>query len=135
MMTKRLALLGIALLLALTLAAAAEAKEEAVAGPTVVRLVQSPGAVEPQNLELRPGRYLFMVTNQGVDHEVDFVLKRVEGIGSRGEVDPKPVRSARLGRLVRSGETSSTSIVDLKPGTYTYSSPLNHTPEYTLTVR
>lgn len=135
-MTKRLALLGIALLLAPSLAAAGqETGERSNSGPTVVRMAQSPGAFEPQTLELRPGQYIFMVTNQGVEHEVDFVLKRMEGQNAQGEADPKPLRGARLTRPIRNGETSSTPIVELKAGTYVYDSPLNKTPEYTLTVR
>ncbi len=59
----------------------------------------------------------------------------MEGQNAQGETDPKPVRSARLTRLIRNGETSSTAVVDLKPGTYVYDSPLNNTPQYTLTVR
>ncbi len=135
-MTKRLALLGIAVLLVPSLAAAVEARgENSASGPTIVRMVQSPGVFEPQNLELRPGRYIFMITNLGVDHQVDFVLKRMEGQNAQGGADPKPIRSARLTRLIRNRETSNTAVVELKPGTYIYDSPLNNTPEYTLTVR
>jgi len=135
-MRRRLATFGIALLLLPTLAAAdMEKGEPSASGPAVVRLAVSPGTLEPRDLELRPGRYIFMVTNQGVDHPIDFVLKRVEGQDAEGKADPRPVRGARLTRLIRNGETSSTPVVDLKPGSYAYVSPLNNSPECSLIVR
>lgn len=104
-------------------------------GPAIVRLVETSGAFEPKELELRPGKYIFMVTNQGVDHPVDFVLtmtKSDEGAeGSSG----RPVRNSRLSHRIGNGETASSGVVEMKPGTYTYGSPLNPTPEFTLTVR
>jgi len=135
-MRTRRATFGIVLLLLPTLAAADIGKGElSSSGPTVVRLAVSPGTFEPRDLELRPGRYIFMITNQGVDHPIDFVLKRVEGQDADGKADPRPVRGARLTRLIRNGETSSTPVVDLKAGSYTYVSPLNNTPECSLIVR
>ncbi len=104
-------------------------------GPTIVRLIETSGAFEPKDLELRPGKYIFMVTNQGVGHPVDFVLtlsksdEVVEGSSGR------PVRNSRLSHRIGDGETASSGIVEMKPGTYTYGSALNPTPEFTLTVR
>lgn len=105
------------------------------AGPAVVRLVETPGAFEPKDLELRPGKYIFMVTNQGVDHPVDFVLTMTKSDEVAEGSSGRPVRNSRLSRRIGNGETASSGIVELKPGTYAYGSALNPTPEFTLTVR
>ena len=104
-------------------------------GPVVVRLVQEPGGFEPRNLELKPGRYIFMVTNQGVDHEVDFVLKMIRSAETADDPSERPVRNSRLSHRIGNGDTASTPIVDLKAGSYVYSSLLNPTPEFGLVVR
>jgi hypothetical protein len=104
-------------------------------GPVVVRLVQGPGSFEPRNLDLKPGRYIFMVTNQGVDHQVDFVLRMTRSAEAADDPSDRPVRNSRLSRRIASGETASSGIVDLKAGTYVYGSELNPTPEFSLVVR
>src|SRR2546425_467151 len=91
------------------LTAGGTARSPEIAGPIVVKLVEGQGRFEPKSLELRPGQYIFMVTNQGVDHPVDFVLKltRTDRVGD----DPsgRPLRGSRLSHRVGDGETASTS--------------------------
>jgi plastocyanin len=110
-------------------------RDARIEGPVVVRLVQGPGSFEPQDLELKPGRYIFMVTNQGVDHEVDFVLKMTRSAEMTDDPSGRPVRNSRLSHRIGNRETASTGIVDLKAGSYVYSSALNPTPEFALAVR
>ena len=104
-------------------------------GPAVVRLVESPGAFEPRELDLQAGSYIFMVTNQGVDHPVDFVLKLTRSEDTARDASDRAVRNSRLSHRIGSGETASTGVIDLKPGVYTYGSALNPTPEFSLRVR
>ena len=100
-------------------------------GLMVVRLVQIPGSIEPGVLTLPPGKYLFMVTNAGVDRPVDFVLRRRDGVSG----ETKRVVGSRLSRVVKRGETASSGVVELRQGAYVFSSPRNGTPEYRLEVR
>lgn len=77
-------------------------------------------------LELKPGSYIFRVTNQNVPYELGFYL-----------------RGAGLGRLtlpkvsgggLTTGKTQDYAI-DLKEGSYVYSCPLNPTPDYPIVVK
>jgi hypothetical protein len=77
-------------------------------------------------LELKPGPYIFRVTNQNVPYELGFYL-----------------RGAGLGRLTLpkvSGGGLLTGVsqdyaINLREGEYVYSCPLNPTPDYRLLVR
>jgi len=104
-------------------------------GPAVVRLVESPGIFEPGELDLPAGSYIFMVTNQGVDHPVDFVLKATRSNDTTRDPSDRAVRNSRLSHRIGRGETASTGVIDLKPGAYTYGSALNPTPGFSLRVR
>ncbi|MFT5720097.1 MAG: hypothetical protein ACI9W6_000387 [Motiliproteus sp.] len=82
-------------------------------------------AVEP--MVLKPGKYLFRVTNQDVPYALGFWL-RGEGLVGR----------ATLPNVSGGGMTTGTTLeyeVELKPGRYLYSCPLNPTPDYRLVVR
>lgn len=77
-------------------------------------------------LELKPGEYIFRVSNQNVPYELGFYL-----------------RGAGLGRLtlpkvsgggLTTGKTQDYHI-DLKEGSYVYSCPLNPTPDYPIVVK
>lgn len=103
--------------------------------PTVVKLVETPGSFDPRSLDLPAGKYVFLVTNQGVDHPVDFLLKLTKSEDLNQDPSDRTVRNSRLSHHVANGETAGTDVVELKPGTYTYSSTLNPTPEFTLTAR
>ena len=82
---------------------------------------------ESKTIELKPGKYVFRVTNKNVPYELGFWL--------RGEslVDRARLPSVSGGGLT-AGRTQAYSI-ELKPGSYVYSCPLNPTPDYKLVVR
>lgn len=78
-------------------------------------------------LELPAGRYVFRVTNRSVPYELGFWLR---GAGVAGR--------AALPSVSGGGLTSGRSRdyeIELKPGRYVYSCPLNPTPDYPLVVR
>jgi len=77
-------------------------------------------------ITLKPGRYVFRVTNQDVPYELGFWLR---GAGIVGRVS---LPSVSGGGLV-SGATKDYEIV-LEEGEYFYSCPLNPTPDYRLVV-
>jgi hypothetical protein len=82
---------------------------------------------ESKAIELPPGRYVFTVTNRNVPYELGFWL--------RGEsvVDRARLPSVSGGGLA-TGKAQDYAI-ELKPGNYVYSCPLNPTPDYRLVVR
>ena len=82
---------------------------------------------ESKTIELKPGRYVFRVSNRNVPYELGFWL--------RGEslVDRARLPSVSGGGLA-AGRTQDYAI-ELKPGNYVYSCPLNPTPDYKLVVR
>jgi len=78
-------------------------------------------------LELKPGKYVFRVTNKNVPYELGFWL--------RGASVAARVRLASVsGGGLLPGRTKNYEI-DLKPGEYVYSCPLNTTPDYRLVVK
>ena len=117
-------LLGIALYLGL--AANAFAQDNA----NVIKLDQTDGKFVVESMTVEAGKFVFEVTNKGVDREVGFVLVPVNK-GKGGE----HIKSAYLGKTIADGETSRSQVVDLKPGTYSYFCPLNPTPHYTIVVK
>lgn len=78
-------------------------------------------------LVLKPGKYIFRVTNRNVPYELGFWLR---GAGVTGRVTLPSVSGGGL----TSGKTQDYTIT-LKPGEYLYSCPLNTTPDYKLTVK
>lgn len=82
---------------------------------------------ESKTIELKPGKYLFRVKNKNVSYELGFWL--------RGEslIDRARLPSVSGGGLT-AGRTQDYEI-ELKPGNYVYSCPLNPTPDYKLIVR
>lgn len=78
-------------------------------------------------LELKPGKYVFRVTNKSVPYELGFWL-RGEGVVGRATLP-----SVSGGGLT-TGKTQD-YVIELKPGNYVYSCPLNPTPDYKLVVR
>jgi hypothetical protein len=82
---------------------------------------------EAKTLELQPGRYVFRVANRNVPYELGFWL--------RGEslIDRARLPSVSGGGLT-TGKTQDYAI-ELKPGNYVFSCPLNPTPDYRLVVR
>ena len=82
---------------------------------------------ESKTIELKPGKYVFRVSNKNVPYELGFWL--------RGEslVDRARLPSVSGGGLA-TGKTQDYAI-ELKPGNYVYSCPINPTPDYKLVVR
>ena len=78
-------------------------------------------------LELKPGKYVFRVTNKNVPYELGFWLR------SASVVNRITLPSVSGGGLAP-GRTQDYAI-DLKPGEYVYSCPLNPTPDYKLVVK
>lgn len=77
-------------------------------------------------LRLKPGKYVFKVTNRNVPYPLGFWI-RGDGVVNR----------ARLPSVSGGGLTLGTTKgyqIDLKPGEYVYSCPLNPTPDYKLIV-
>ncbi|ETX04902.1 MAG: hypothetical protein ETSY2_26105 [Candidatus Entotheonella gemina] len=77
-------------------------------------------------LELKPGKYIFRVTNQNVPYELGFYLR---GSGLGRLTLPKV-----SGGGLTTGKTQDYH-VDLKAGSYVYSCPLNPTPDYPIVVK
>lgn len=78
-------------------------------------------------LELKPGKYVFRVTNKNVPYELGFWLR---GASTVARVTLPSVSGGGL----LPGKTQDYKI-ELKPGEYIYSCPLNTTPDYKLVVR
>ena len=80
---------------------------------------------------LKPGRYVFRVTNKNVPYELGFWL-RSKGYDLRNPVH-KLTKTSVSGGGLNTGATKDYA-VELKPGEYVYSCPLNPTPDYRLVV-
>lgn len=77
-------------------------------------------------LRLKPGKYIFRVTNKNVSYELGFWLR------GAGLINSVILPSVSGGGLIK-GKTQDYEI-NLKPGKYLYSCPLNTTPDYRLVV-
>lgn len=82
---------------------------------------------EAETLELKPGAHVFRVTNVDVPYELGFWL-RGEGVVNR------TLLPSVSGGGLATGATKD-YVVELKPGDYVYSCPLNPTPDYRLVVK
>ncbi len=79
-----------------------------------------------KSMELKPGKYIFRVTNVNVEYPLGFYL--------RGESIIDKVRLPKVsGGGLALGVTKDYEI-DLEEGEYVYSCPLNSTPDYKLVV-
>ena len=77
-------------------------------------------------LTLKPGRYTFRVTNADVPYALGFWIR------GEGLIDRARLPSTSGGGLETG--TSRDYTIDLVPGRYVYSCPLNPTPDYQLVV-
>ena len=94
-----------------------------------IKLDQTKGDFVVKNLTLSEGEYIFEVTNQGVDHEIGFVL------APKGKTEQENhIKNAYLTKTPKNGETATSKPVTLTKGENVYFCPLNPTPQYTLTV-
>lgn len=78
-------------------------------------------------LWLKPGKHIFRVSNRDVPYELGFWLRPAKF------VDRIKLPSVSGGGLT-TGKTQD-YVIDLKPGEYLYSCPLNTTPDYRLVVK
>ena len=86
---------------------------------------------EAQVLTLAPGRYIFRVTNLDVPYELGFWL-REHDYNWKNPIHKLTKTSISGGGLI-TGATMDYE-VELEPGEYLYSCPLNPTPDYKLVV-
>jgi hypothetical protein len=76
-----------------------------------IKLVQKTGVFATESLNIAPGQYKFAIANDGVDHEVGFVLV------PKGQYDPaNHIKEAYVTAPAATGKTSHTNVVDLKAG-------------------
>jgi len=81
---------------------------------------------------LKPGNYVFEITNANAGTDVGFVLVPK----GKDASDPKNhIQNAYVTKVVTEGKTESSKEVKLEKGTYTYFCPLNKTPQYDLVVQ
>ena len=81
---------------------------------------------ESRPMVLKPGKYTFRVTNKNVPYGLGFWLR---GTGF-GRVTLPSISGGGLAEGV-----TKDYVIDLKPGEYVYSCPLNPTPDYPLIVK
>ena len=82
-------------------------------------------------LKLKPGKYIFRVTNRSVPYDLGFWL-RSDDYDWRNPLH-KLTKTSVSGGGLSSGKTQDYTVT-LKPGKYLYSCPLNTTPDYSLEV-
>lgn len=82
---------------------------------------------ESKPIELKPGKYIFRVTNKSVPYELGFWL-RGDGVVARAKLPSVSGGGLTLGK-------TQDYAIELKPGEYVYSCPLNTTPDYKLIVK
>ena len=100
-----------------------------VEGVETIRLGQVPGTFKVKALTVAEGDYQFEIANNGVDHEVGFVLVK------KGQYEMTDhIKSAYVAAPVADGSTSKTGIVTLTKGEYEYFCPLNPTDKFSLSV-
>ncbi len=87
---------------------------------------------EAKVIELKPGRYIFRVTNKNVPYELGFWLRESD----YNWLNPihKLTKTSISGGGLTIGTTQDYE-VELSEGDYLYSCPLNTTPDYRLEVR
>ena len=86
---------------------------------------------EATMLRLKPGEYIFRVTNKDVPYSLGFLLR------SKGYDWANPIHKLTKTSISGGGMTTGKTLeytVTLKPGEYVYSCPLNTTPDYRLIV-
>jgi hypothetical protein len=86
---------------------------------------------ESKTLELKPGTYIFRVTNVDVPYDLGFWL-REKGYDWRNPVH-KLTKTSVSGGGLAPGSTKDYEVT-LEQGDYVYSCPLNPTPDYRLKV-
>lgn len=95
----------------------------------LVSLEQTKGAFTQESLTLPEGKYQFEIMNNGVGHDVGFVLVPKGKEGKENHIE-----AAYVTKPVATGKKQTTKVVTLEKGEYEYFCPLNPTERYTLIV-
>lgn len=117
---------NITLIIAIVISGSAFAQEA-----KVIQLTQVEGDFkEKKELQLKAGeKYIFEISNEGVDHEVGFVLI------PKGKMEQiHHIKNAYVQKTVANGSSSTSQEVVLEKGEYEYFCPLNPTPHYSIIV-
>ncbi len=94
-----------------------------------VVLTQTPGEFTIKSLTLSPGDYQFEIFNDGVEHDLGFVL------APKGKTNQENhIKEAYVTTPIKNGSSSTSKVVSLTAGTYVYFCPLNPTDQYELIV-
>ncbi|PKO72177.1 MAG: hypothetical protein CVU20_03240 [Betaproteobacteria bacterium HGW-Betaproteobacteria-14] len=80
-----------------------------------------------KTIELKPGKTIFRVANKDVPYELGFWLRGATLVS-------RATLPSVSGGGLTTGKTQD-YVIDLKPGEYVYSCPLNPTPDYRLVVK
>jgi len=83
-------------------------------------------------LELEPGTYTFRVSNTDVPYELGFWIREADY--QLGNPVHKLTKTSVSGGGLFAGQSKAYE-VELEPGEYVYSCPLNPTPDYKLVVK
>lgn len=95
-----------------------------------IKLTQTTGEFVTESITVAPGQYQFEISNDGVDHELGFVLV------PKGKYDPtNHIKEAYVKAPVANGKSSMTNVVNLSEGEYEYFCPLNPTKKHSLMVK
>ena len=98
-----------------------------------IALAQTPGEFTQKSLTVPEGTYVFEIENQGIDHNVGFVLV------AKGKDISKPenhIQTAYVTAPVGTDQTQTSKPTMLTKGEYIYFCPLNPTAtDNTLTVK
>lgn len=86
----------------------------------VVKLTQVDGKFTKTKLKLKPGKYIFEVTNKKVDREVGLVVANTTNDGKEGD----HIKEGYLANTIKKGESARSQVVELGEGTYKYFCPL-----------
>jgi len=98
-------------------------------GIKTVSLEQTNGEFTQKAITLSEGTYIFEIANNGIDHEVGFVL------APKGKMNANNhIKNAYVTEVVKTNSKGHSKKVALKKGVYVYFCPLNPTPQYSLVV-
>lgn len=95
-----------------------------------VALEQTDGEFTQKQITLSEGTYVFEIANNGIAHNVGFVLVPQGKKGAENHI-----KNANVTKAVATNKKSTSKKVTLKKGTYEYFCPLNPTPRYRLVVQ
>ncbi|MUH37716.1 hypothetical protein D9O36_17840 [Zobellia amurskyensis] len=113
-----------AIVLVFTVAFSANAQDKMNKKVKTIDLEQTPGEFTKKQLTVVPGTYVFEIANNGVGHDVGFVLVK------KGEDISKPenhIQTAYVTKVVATGKTQSSKPTVLEKGEYVYFCPMNPT--------